>query len=234
MAGNDTKRKNGKGLHNGHRERLRKRYLEQGLDALSDHEKLELLLFYTIPRANTNEIAHELIGRFGSLKDVFEADTQVLKEAYGMGETSATFIKFIGDLYRYLLVSVTSKKKVIGTTADAGEYIKNFFEGYHHEIFMAFFVDKGNRVLGWEKICEGGIDEVKVDPCDIMKAFFKYKAYGVIIAHNHPGGSVIPSKSDVDSTHILSDALKYFNLKILDHVVVADGNYISFSEMHLL
>ena len=234
MANNDIKKKKGKGVHDGHRERLRKRYFEKGIEALSDHEKLEFLLFFAIPRANTNETAHELIKKFGSLKGVFEADSQLLKSIPGVGGNSVALIKFIGDFYRYMLVAGNNEKKFIGSTVEAGRYIKNFFEGYHHEIFMAFFVDKGSRVLGWEKICEGSIDEIRINPADLMKASLKYKAYGVIIAHNHPGGTAVPSSLDIETTKVLSKALSYLNLKILDHVIIADDNYISFSEMNLL
>lgn len=221
-------------LFKGHRERLRKRYLENGLESLNDYEKLELLLFYCVPRKNTNDIAHKLINEFHSLKEVFYADSDSLFDVEDMGESSVVFIRLVGDLLKYLRVSEISEKKVISSSADAGEFVKTFFEGYRNEVFMAFFLDKGNRVLGHKKLNEGIGDEVKVEADELIRASLKYRAVSVIIAHNHPGGSPLPSNSDVRVTKILSNILGYVKIKLTDHIIIADDGYISFSEMNLL
>lgn len=221
-------------LFKGHRERLRKRYLQNGLESLNDYEKLELLLFYSVPRRNTNDIAHKLINEFHSLKDVFYGEEQYLREVEDVGESSVVLIKLVGDLVKYLRISELPKKKVISSSADAGEFVKSFFEGYRHEVFFSFFLDKGNRVLGHKKLSDGIGDEVKVEPGELIKASLKYEATKVIIAHNHPGGNPSPSTSDVQTTKILANALSYIKLELTDHIIVADNEYISFSEMNLL
>lgn len=221
-------------LFKGHRERLRQRYLQNGLESLNDYEKLELLLFYSVPRRNTNDIAHKLINEFHSLKEVFYADSDGLFEVEDVGESSVVLIRLIGDLLKYLRVSEVAEKKIISSTADAGELAKSFFEGYRHEVFMAFFLDKGSRVLGHKKLNEGIGDEVGADPNALIRAALKYKATNVIIAHNHPGGSPLPSNSDVKTTQLLAKALSYVRLELTDHIIVADDGYISFSEMNLL
>lgn len=230
----DTNKQKNESLFKGHRERLRNRYLQNGLESLNDYEKLELLLFYSVPRKNTNDIAHKLINEFNSLKEVFYADSDDLFEVESVGESTVTLIKLVGDLLKYLKISDVSKKKVIESSCDAGEFVKEFFEGYRHEVFMAFFLDKGNRVLGHKKLSEGIGDEVKVETNELIRAALKYKATNVIIAHNHPGGSAVPSNSDVQTTKILAQALSFVKLKLNDHIIVADDGYISFLEMNLL
>ena len=220
--------------HGGHRDRVKNKYLSIGIDNLYHHEILELLLFYAIPRKDTNEIAHRILEKYNTISGVFEASPQDLAQISGVGKNAAILISLTGDILRAVQKDKTRGKPVLDSTEKAGEFIKNLFCGYHHEVFYAVFLNTRNKVISYEKICEGTINELPVYPRNIVQAALRNNAFAVILAHNHPGGILTPSGADVDSTRVITKALNAIDIKLRDHIIIAGDRFSSFLEMGLL
>ncbi len=225
--------KENKNIHAGHRERLRKIYMENGIEALSEYEVLELLLFYSIPRKDTNDIAHALLNEYSTLEGVFQADPQRLTLIKDVGLNTAVLIKLIQDLNLRMNTDKVKRGVVFSDPYTAGDYIKSFFLGKQHEMLYAFFLNKGNRLLGWEKIADGAVDSISVDSSRIIRAALKYKTCYVMLAHNHPGGKPTPSEDDKITTRIVSGALALVGLTLKDHFIVTSEAVFSFSDANL-
>ena len=230
---NDKKDKVKENIHAGHRERLRKIYMENGIEALSEYEVLELLLFYSIPRKDTNDIAHALLDEYSNLEGVFQADPQRLTLIKDVGLNTAVLIKLIQDLNLRMNTDKVKRGVVFSDPYTAGDYIKSFFLGKQHEMLYAFFLNKGNRLLGWEKIVDGAVDSISVDSSRIIRAALKYKTRYVMLAHNHPGGTPTPSEDDKITTRIVSGALALVGLTLKDHFIVTSDAVFSFSDANL-
>lgn len=220
--------------HSGHRERLKNKYLSIGIDDLYNHEILELLLFYAIPRKDTNEIAHRILEKYNTISGVFEASPKDLAQIMGVGKNAATLISLAGDIVRVVQKDKVKGKPILDTTKNAGDFIKNLFCGYNYEVFYAVFLNTRSKVIAYEKICEGTINELPVYPRNIVQAALRNNAYAVILAHNHPGGSLSPSGADMDSTRVITKALNSIDIKLRDHIIVSGEEFISFMEMGLL
>lgn len=218
--------------HDGHRERLRTKYLEKGLDSLEDHEVLELILHFSIPQKNTNDLAHRLIETYCDFHGVFDADISGLKEVENCGKMSALLIRLFADVHKKLLNPPKNARIYFKFDKyfDSGEYLKKVFLGHDNEVLYAFFLDKTNRLLGKEMIGEGTADNVEVNTTKILKAARKYKTYSVVIAHNHPGGNAYPSEADVSVTSYIGTALKLNELRLRDHYIITVSEYFSFLE----
>lgn len=221
-------------MHEGHRERLKKRFLEEGLDSFEPHQILELLLFYSIPRKDTNEIAHGLIERFGSISGVFEADPKMLESVMGMGKSSAVLLALIPALTRIYLRDKWGERSVINSSVKAGEYAAALFAGRTYEVFYLVCLDSQNKVIYSSLLHEGTINETAVYPRKVVEEALRHKAVNVILAHNHPGGGLTPSRADIDVTAKIKTALNSISINVIDHIVVAGEKYISFAEKGLL
>lgn len=221
----DPKRNVGK--HAGHRNRMRDRYRANGFNGMSSHEILEMLLFYSIPRKNTNEIAHDLIDRFGSLSGVLEAPEDKLTEVKGITPISATLIKMIIPLYNEYKKELNSATK-LKNPEECGDYLIQYFAGELREHTVIISIDGSCRVIGFDDICSGDASTVTMDFKKIMQVIMKYPlATSVIIAHNHPGGIALPSHYDIESTVEIHEALKALGISLVDHIIVAGDEYIS-------
>ncbi|AUG57775.1 RadC family protein [Acetivibrio saccincola] len=221
-------------MHTGHRKRLKKRFLEEGLDSFEPHQVLELLLFFSIPRRDTNEIAHRLLKRFGSLSGVFEADIKDLMEVNGIGENSAFLISMIPQLSRRYLNDRWRDKPQLNSSSKAGNYAVSLFAGRTYEVFYVICLDAQNRVNYAALVHEGTINEAPIYPRIIVETALRHKANSVILAHNHPGGSLNPSRGDVEATKVIKNALESISIKVVDHIIVCGEKYVSFAERGLL
>ncbi len=219
--------------HVKHRERLKNIYLKNGIEALSDIQVLELLLFYSIPRKDTNDIAHALLDEYSSLEGVLQADPERLTLIKGVGSNTAALIKLIYDINLRMETNRVKRGIIFSNPNIAGDYIKGFFTNKQHEMMYAFFLNKGNRLLGWEKIADGAVDSISVDTSNIIRAALKYKTCNVIIAHNHPGGKETPSQEDRITTGVISAALALVGLTLKDHFIITNDRFFSFSEANL-
>lgn len=214
-------------VHEGHRQRLKDRFLKSGLDDFEAHNVLELLLFYAIPQRDTNELAHRLLKQFGSLSAVFNAEFDELCKVKGVGRNVATLIKMIPDLSRRYLDDC-DKKTVTLTTVDAiGEFIRPKFIGRKKEkIFLLCLDNKGSVVYG-DFIIEGTINSAPMYTRNILEIVIRCSAVSVILAHNHPNGLAIPSNADFVATQTIYRALEVAKIKLIDHFIFAGSDYVS-------
>lgn len=219
-----------KGLHDGHRDRVREKFLEDGLDKFRDHEVLELMLFYAIPRKDTNEIAHKLINRFGSFSSVLDADFDSITEC-GISKNAAVFLKLFPSVcaryYKDRYENDHSKDDPPGI----GEAIMHYFIGVNEEQVVLMLLDPKGREVYCDVISKGTISASEVNIKKILQLAVKYKASGAVIAHNHPSGIPLPSDSDVKVTIALKNSLRSIGVILYDHIIVAEMEYVSMSDM---
>ncbi|HHY06058.1 MAG TPA: DNA repair protein RadC [Clostridia bacterium] len=224
----------GGNLHQGHRQRMRTRYIKEGLDAFADHQVLEMLLFYCIPRRDTNELAHKMIREFGSLANLFEAVPKDIAERCGVSENTAVLVSLIPSLSRRYKQRRWGDKPYLGESTKAGEYAVSLFTGRTYEAFFILCLDAQNRLNHAALVNEGTINEAPVYPRNIVEIALRHQAAKVILAHNHPGGSLKPSQADMGITKIIKNALGAISIDVVDHIIVAGDKYFSLAEKGLL
>lgn len=213
-------------VHKGHRIRVKQKYRRAGLNAFSEHEILEFLLFYCIPQRDTNELAHKLISRFGSISSLLLASYDDIKSVDGMGENSALFIKLLSDIYG-LCNDKPKNNTVLDTTDKIGEYVVPLFRTATTEHSYIIALDSRHRPIRCVKVHEGDLNTTAFPLRDIRKILVNCDAYGAILAHNHPNGSALPSEADIKATQILDEMLKYLGVRLIDHIIVVENDYVS-------
>lgn len=219
------------GVHDGHRERLRARFLRHGLADFEEHTALELLLFYARPRCDTNELAHALIDRFGSFAGVLDAPVEDIVKVKGMGEPSAALLKMIPEMAAYYLNNRTEPGVILDSTQKAGAFFQPKFFGKKQEMVYLAALDDKRKVLRCVCLSEEGIvNAVAISVKRIVAEAVSANATGVLLAHNHPSGLALPSMSDKSVTNQAFHALRMINIQLLDHIIVADGDYVSMAD----
>lgn len=221
---------NGGEFHKDHRKRMRKRFLENGFEGFAEHEILELLLFFAIPRCDTNPLAHAVLNEYKSLANVFEADAVSLAKIPGMGENSATLLSMISHLARVYEQSKCSMDKLLHNTETIGRFATSVLKGKTNEEFALICLDANRRVHWSGVIAKGTLDQIEAYPRLVLSEVIKHNAKNVIFVHNHPSGSLMPSRSDRDTTENLVLLLKSIGVTVLDHVIVCDSRYFSMAE----
>ncbi len=214
-------------IHANHRSRMRKRYIEKGIEAFAEHEILEMLLYYCYPRRDTNEIAHNMINKFGSLHNLMDADVKVIQERCGVNENIAVLVNRIPSLARRYTLSKWDSKKQLNNAKTAGDFAVSLFMDATVENFYVICLDKQYHVNKVEHLAEGTLDETAVYPREVVSAAIRHQATAVILAHNHPGGSIKPSRMDLEITRRLREGLEFIHVDVLDHIIVAGGKYYS-------
>lgn len=214
------------GIHDGHRKRMRQRYKNGGLKGFADHEVLELLLYYSVPQRDTNPIAHRLLDRFGTLKDVFCADIDRLTQVDGITENSAVLIRMIPEIMGRAKVS-ESRDIPLDSAEKLCEFCKNLFFGESVEVAKIICLDSKLRVVGCEDLGSGSNLKTVFNSRDAVKASFKYNADIVVLCHNHPGGSSRPSNADLSSTTLIKNTLSSLGIRLLDHIIVGSDSVVS-------
>lgn len=214
-------------IHDGHRQRLRQRFLEEGLDHFDEIQVLELLLFYCIPRKDTNEIAHGLLERFGSVAQVMEAPVGELQKVNGMGENAAVFLALINAFGRYYQVNRAASMEILNDIEKCGAYLMPKFIGRRNETVFLLCLDAKCKVLSCREVGEGSVNSAAVPIRRIVEMALGSNATSVVLAHNHPSGFAVPSGEDVQTTKHLAMALRSVEIELVDHIVVADGDYVS-------
>ena len=208
------------GKHDGHRERLRNKFITSP-DSLEDHELLELLLFYAIPRCNTNETAHDLIDRFGSLQGVLDANFSSLVGVKDVGDKTALYLRVVSEvLSRYERASHELSGR-IDTYAELGDYLRSLFVGTENEQTFLLLFDNSKRLILCEKIGEGYSSGNVISMRDIAYLALSNNAAGVVLAHNHPNGRATPSGEDIMATNRLKSVLNSMDITLIDHFVIA-------------
>ena len=217
-----------KNVHEGHRERMRNKYVNKGIEVFEQHEILEMLLFYAIPRKNTNDIAHRLLEACGSLSAVFDAPIDILMQQ-GLSYNAAVLLHMIPDLSRaYQSDKFDNEEKII-TDENIGKKMVHLFAGKNEECVYAFFLDAKGKEKYSGIISKGDASSAPLFSKDIVSIAARCKAVTVIIAHNHPSGVAFPSRADLEATADIADALDTIGIHLADHIIVADRDYISLS-----
>lgn len=219
-----------KNIHSGHRERVRERFMEEGLDSFKDHEILELLLYYCVRQRDTNALAHKMLKEYGTLHDLLEAHPRDIARRCKVSLNTATLISLCVPLARRYMNGKWGERPVLNSSFKAGEYAMTLFAGRIYEAFFAICLDSQNRVNHAALVHEGTINEAPVYPRLIVETALRHKASSVILAHNHPGGSLKPSVADIEVTKKIYAALKSISINVVDHIIVAGQNYTSFAE----
>lgn len=214
-------------IHEDHRERMRKRFLNEGLDHFSDIQVLELLLFYVIPRKDTNPIAHGLLERFGSLYQVLEAPVEELQKVPGIGPNSALLLNLISAVARYYMINRRENHKILRTIDECGEYLTSFFVGRRVEMVYLLCLDAKCKVITCREVGEGSVNSANVPIRRIVEIALGTGATSVVLAHNHPSGLALPSGEDIATTRRVAAALSTVDVQLVDHIIVADEDFVS-------
>ena len=218
-------------IHDGHRQRMKDRFRKEGLDNFREHEALELLLYYCIPRQDTNPIAHELIRRFGSYSGVMDAAVEELEKVPGIGTNAATFLALMSQSWRYYQVNRSMQPEVILRTVNhCGEYLIPYFTGRRNETVFLLCLDAKCKVISCREVGEGSVNSAAVPIRRIVEMAMNANATSVILSHNHPSGLALPSGDDVATTRRVAAALDAVEITLVDHIIVADDDFVSLAQ----
>ncbi|GHT22617.1 UPF0758 protein [Endomicrobiia bacterium] len=218
----------------GHRCRLRKKFISGGFSNLADYEILELTLTYVLPRKDVKVLAKEMINKFGSLKQVFDADTDQLKGIKGISDYSAEFLLFLKKFVSLYLSLDIKEKDRLSSPKNVKDYLISTLSGENIEKFYAILLNSGNRVTDCLEIESGTVNKSLLIPRKIAEIALKCRAASVVIAHNHPGGTLKPSQNDINATVAVKKALESIEISLLDHIIISNNNYFSFKEYSLI
>ena len=213
--------------HENHRARLRERFLKEGLENFNDINALELILFYCIPRKDTNPIAHDLINHFGNLDNVINAKPQELKKIPGIGDGAITFLSLLKQLERYRQIQRKDVGKVMTDLDACGKDLLPYFSGLQNETVYLLCLDAKSKLLCCRKVGEGSVNSANIPVRRIVEIALDANASSVALAHNHPGGLAVPSVEDIQTTRRIAQALLMVDVILADHIVVADEEFVS-------
>lgn len=224
--------------NNGHRKRIREKFLQNGISSLQEYEILELLLTYCIPRKNTKDLAKNLLNKYKSIENILNLKEKDLKAKHinGLGESSITFFKLIGQLPSILyenklktedIIKISSKETLI-------KYLRTKIGFEEIERFYVLYLSNSNQLIAAEEKAYGTLDKSAIYPREIYKDIIKYNAKAIIIAHNHPSGNTKPSRSDIEITNEIKQGAKMFDALLLEHIIITRDSYFSFIEEDLI
>ena len=214
-------------IHEGHRERMREKFKADYGDSMPDHELVEMMLFYIIPRSNTNKTAHELLDRFGSIEGIINAPPELLAQIDGIGGNSALFLSVCGAILRRIARGSIKRKKSYRSLKDIADYLHRMFVGMSQECVYLMMFDNGMRLIDTVELARGEVNHALIDPHRLMKEAMLHNASAVLLAHNHPDGEARPSKEDLDMTDRVQYLLSTTNNTFVDHLIFSGGSYTS-------
>jgi DNA repair protein RadC len=217
----------------GHRARLRDRFLLSGLDGFSDAEVLELLLSFGTPRTDCKEPARKLLNKFGTFSKVIEAPLAALQEVRGVGPKNGFALHFVQAVASYYLKERLTGKRYLHSSQDVIDYLTHSLRGLKKEVFTVIFLDASHAIIDSAVVAEGTLTVNTVYPREIIKKALDFHAAALIIAHNHPSGSLQPSPQDMKLTRSLFMLCSSMQIQLLDHLVIGDGSY-SFADNGLM
>ena len=217
-------------IHAGHREKMRAKFLVGGLNAFADHEALELLLYYAIPRKDTNPIAHVLMERYGSLSAVLAAPVEDLQKVDGIGESAAILLKLVPQIQKKARLADAERETALASTAQIGAYLSEQFVGEKNEVIYQLCLDRKGKLLSCKRLGEGDMSSANLDIRRMIENAILTSASGVVLAHNHPSGIALPSSDDYIATDQAKAALATIGVALIDHMILADGDYVSLAD----
>lgn len=217
----------------GHRQRMRNRFYKEGIDNFEPHEVLEMILYFSLPRIDTNPLAHKLIEKFGTFHGVLEANYEDLI-AFGLTETTVALLKMMPAFSNYYIQSHTKGISVLSDCTAVGTYVTEKIGQRPIEVFAIICLDVQNRVKNFEILAEGTVNSSSVPPRKVAECALRNNASRVVLAHNHPGGTLFPSTEDKLFTKRMNDMLEAIDVTLLDHIIVANGRFLSMREQCLI
>jgi DNA repair protein RadC len=221
-------------LCQGHRRRLREKFLKAGLDGFLDYEIIELLLTLGTPRRDCKEQAKEALREFKSLRGVMEAEDHELQGIKGIGAHNIFGIRLVQEVSRRFLKEKMMSRPYCHSSREVFDYLYHSLRDLKKEKFKVLFLDAKNQIIEEKTLFEGTVDSSAVYPREIMKDALRYNACSLIFVHNHPSGDPEPSLSDREITKELVFSAKVMQLKVLDHIVIGNDQYFSFADSGLL
>ncbi len=211
-------------------ERPRERLLQQGPQALSDAELLAIFLRTGIPGKTAVDLARELLDQHGSLRALLGASHKEFCRSPGLGTAKYVQLQATVEMARRQLGERMRRGETLGNPHDSKQFIHARLRDYHHEVFACLFLDTRNRIIQWEELFFGTIDGASVYPREVVKRALHHNAAALIIAHNHPSGVAEPSQADLRLTQRLRNSLSLIDVRLLDHIIVGDGELTSLAE----
>jgi DNA repair protein RadC len=218
----------------GHRQRIKEKYKKSGIKGWLDYEILELVLSYAIARKDTKPIAKELMAKFKTINGVLDADSKDLESVSGVSEHTSLFLKLMKDIAVLYLEKDLHSKDLLSSPELVFDYLKASLKGCVDEEFKTLFLNSRNQLIAIEGLQTGTVNRSAIYPRKIVERSLYHHAVGVIIAHNHPAGTLMPSKEDCVVTKSVKDALKTVDINLLDHIIIGGNDYFSFNKKGLL
>ena len=223
------------GVHDGHRERMRQRFIDYGGQNLNSHELIEMLLYYAYPRIDTNEKAHKILDEYnGSVTRLVNSDPKSIADNCGISLNAATLFSLIGEINRRMAIEKWNKHIVLDKTSISGEYAVSYLDNLNIEKLYVVCLNSSMAVIKCVEISGGTVDSVYVDVRKVVELALRNGATSVILMHNHPSGTLMPSFHDINFTANCLTALATINVVLEDHIIVANGKYLSFKAEKLL
>ena len=216
--------------HAGHRERVKQEFLARGAEGWPDHRVLELLLFYTIPQGDVNDLAHDLVERFGSLAGVLDASVDELKKVPGVGDHTAFFLHMLPEILGRYSGARARRSWIIHGPEDAYPWLAPYFFGAKNEKVYVLCLDGKQQVLGVRKVAEGSIEMAEMNARRIAEEALSMRATQIYVAHNHISNLAIPSSADWTATDTLRAILSPLSIQLVDHLVFVDGDMVSLKD----
>ena len=216
--------------HKEHRQRVKQRFLGEGLDHFSELHALELLLFYGKPREDTNELAHDLLDHFGNLNQVLTAPPEQLMQVKGVGEHVAILLALVKGISQKYLIGQEDRRAPLNTIGECGKYLMDWFVGRRDETVILLCLDAKRVPLACRIVSEGSVNTAEVSVRKVVEAALAVNATTAVLAHNHPSGLAIPSMEDIVTTRRMGMALDAVGVTLEDHIVVAGRDYVSLRE----
>lgn len=222
--------------YEGHRQRLRQRFVRSGLEGLADHEVVEILLTLAIPRSDVKQPAKALLEKFGGLREILDAPVEELKKVQGVGDVAPVALKIVRAAAALYLQQSTEKADVLCTPDSLSDFWRMRIGALQNEVFEVAYLDSGRRLLrdGVETLQKGTVNRTAVYPRRVVESALKRGAATIVLAHNHPNGNVQPSEQDKLITRAIVLAAETIELKVIDHLIVSSRETFSFREAGLL
>lgn len=221
-------------MHEGHRNRMRDKLLSGGIENFKEHEIIEVLLYYCIPRQNTNEIAHALLEQFGSLRGVLDANADELQKVPGIGPNAAVFLTMLPQVLRRYELERFEKRPLLGDSTSSSLFVYELLKGLPEERCVSLYLDTRSRLIHYEILGSGIANQVGIQSRKVLEGAMRHRAVSVIIAHNHPGGSRTPSSGDLAVTYDVMNTLSAGGVRLLDHLIVTNEGVTSLENLGLL
>ena len=215
--------------YQGHRKRLREKFIKSGLAGFHDYEIIELLLTLGSPRKDCKQLAKEAIKKFKTLRDILEASSEELQEIKGIGPHNSFGIKLVQEVAREFLKEKAIERPIYKSSQEIFDYLYHSMRDLKKEMFKVIYLNSQNQIIDIADLFEGTVDSGVISPREVMESAIKHYAVSLVFVHNHPSGNPEPSRSDKELTRDLVYAAGIMRLKVLDHIIIGNNRYFSFA-----